>query len=257
MLAEFCCSSRYDVIKEAVPEKRWKIGRREKIGKIRDAAITQFCKHGYAGSSLNDVAGIVEMHKATLYHYFPSKELLLAHILDFAHDQIAEIRTNVQAMEISSIERLRALLKLQTLWYLENVDLARVTFHEWTNVGDELIEAQTERRRTYDRFLRSLILETQKDGLIDQNIHVSMAANHITGAINAAPAWFRSDGGFSAEQVADMFAAMSLRTLGARTLPATSSNSKPARPRSALPNDARRAGPLDIGLTRANRAARI
>jgi len=204
------------VVKEAVPEKRWKIGRREKIGKIRDAAITQFCKHGYAGSSLNDVASIVEMHKATLYHYFPSKELLLAHILDYAHDQIAEIRTNVQAMEISSIERLRALLKLQTLWYLENVDLARVTFHEWTNVGDELIESQTERRRTYDRFLRSLISETQKDGLIDQSIHVSMAANHITGAINAAPAWFRNDGAFSAEQVADMFAAMSLRTLGAK-----------------------------------------
>jgi AcrR family transcriptional regulator len=204
------------VIDKAVPEKRWKIGRREKIGKIRDAAIAQFCKHGYAGSSLNDVAGIVEMHKATLYHYFPSKELLLAHILDYAHDQIAEIRASVEALDVNSLDRLRALLKFQVSWYLENVDLARVTFHEWTNVGDDLIEAQTERRRTFDRFLRSLILRAQQDGLIDSNVHISMAANHVTGAMNAAPTWFRPDGSFSAEKVADMFADMSLRTLGAK-----------------------------------------
>ncbi len=202
--------------KKAVTEKRWQIGRREKIGKIRDAAITQFCKHGYAGSSLNDVAHIVEMHKATLYHYFQSKELLLAHILDYAHDQLAEIRASVEAMELSPIGRLQAMLKMQVCWYLENVDLARVTFHEWTNVGSDLIEAQTERRRVYDRFLRSLILQAQQDGSIDQNIHISMAANYITGAMNAAPAWFRRDGSFSAEQVAEKFAAMSLRMLGAK-----------------------------------------
>ncbi len=204
------------MIEKVVTEKRWQIGRREKISKIRDAAIKQFCKHGYAGSSLNDVARIVEMHKATLYHYFQSKELLLAHILDYAHDQLAEIRASVEAMELSSIGRLQAMLEMQVRWYLENVDLARVTFHEWTNVGSDLIEAQTERRRVYDRFLRSLILQTQQDGSIDQNIHISMAANYITGAMNAAPAWFRRDGSFSAEQVAEKFAAMSLRMLGAK-----------------------------------------
>lgn len=202
------------VSEKVVSEKRWQIGRREKIAKIRDAAIKQFCKHGYAGSSLNDVARVVEMHKATLYHYFPSKELLLADILDYAHEQITEIRTNIQSMDVTSIERLRMLLRQQTLWYLENVDLARVTFHEWTNVGDDLIEAQTEQRRLYDRFLKSLISKAQEDGFIDESTPVSVTANYITGAINAAPAWFRDDGSLTAEQMADLFAAISLRTLG-------------------------------------------
>lgn len=203
------------MIEKAVEEKRWQAGRREKMAEIRNAAITQFCKHGYAGSSLNDVAGIVEIHKATLYHYFPSKERLLAHILDYAHDQLAEIRDAVDNLDVSPIERLQALLKIQTVWYLENIDLARVTFHEWTNVGDDLIEEQTERRRTYDRFIRSLIKNAQVDGKIDSDADISLAANFITGAINAAPAWFRHDGAFTAEQVADKFAAMALRMLGA------------------------------------------
>ena len=203
------------MIEKAVEEKRWQAGRRGKMAEIRNAAITQFCKHGYAGSSLNDVAGIVEIHKATLYHYFPSKERLLADILDYAHDQLAEIRDEVDKLDVSPIERLQALLKIQTLWYLENIDLARVTFHEWTNVGDDLIEEQTERRRTYDRFIRSLIKGAKLDGKIDNDVDISLAANFITGAINAAPAWFRHDGTYTAEQVADKFAVMALRMLGA------------------------------------------
>jgi AcrR family transcriptional regulator len=194
-------------------EKRWQAGRRLKIAHIRDIAIMQFCKHGYASSSLQDIAKLAEMHKATLYHYFESKEYLLAHILDFAHDQISEIIDAVQELDASPVERLRKLLKLQLCWYLDNVELARVTFHEWTNVGEDLIEAQTERRRAYDSFLRSLIRNVQDEGFF-QGQNVSLAANYIIGAMNAAPAWYAKDGSLHSEEVASLYADMSLRMLG-------------------------------------------
>jgi TetR/AcrR family transcriptional regulator, cholesterol catabolism regulator len=194
-------------------EKRWQAGRRLKVAQIRDIAIMQFCKHGYAGSSLQDIAKLAEMHKATLYHYFESKEYLLAHILDFAHDQITEIIDRVRATETSPVARLRMLLEQQLCWYLENIELARVTFHEWTNVGDELIEAQTERRRVYDHYLRSLIREVQNLGYF-KGQNVSLAANYIIGAMNAAPAWYARDGSLHADEVAELYADMSLKTLG-------------------------------------------
>jgi len=194
-------------------EKRWQAGRRLKIAKIRDVAIMQFCHHGYASTSLQEIAKIAEMHKATLYHYFESKEYLLAHILDFAHDQITDIVDSITALEATPIERLRALLELQLCWYLENIELARVTFHEWTNVGDDLIEAQNERRRAYDSFLRKLLRNVQDEGYF-QNQNVSLAANYIVGAMNAAPAWFARDGSLHPDEVAKVYADMSLRTLG-------------------------------------------
>lgn len=194
-------------------EKRWQAGRRLKVARIRDIAIMQFCHHGYASSSLQDIAKLAEMHKATLYHYFESKEYLLAHILDFAHDQITDIIDRVRALEANPIERLRALLELQLCWYLDNIELARVTFHEWTNVGEDLIEAQTERRRIYDNFLRSLIRDVQSEGYF-QGQNVSLAANYIIGAMNAAPAWYARDGSLDPEEVAVLYADMSLRTLG-------------------------------------------
>jgi TetR/AcrR family transcriptional regulator, cholesterol catabolism regulator len=199
--------------KQIEGEKRWQTGRRLKVALIRDIAIMQFCKHGYASSSLQDIAKLAEMHKATLYHYFESKEYLLAHILDFAHDQITEIINRVRESEASPVQRLRLLLEQQLCWYLDNIELARVTFHEWTNVGDELIEGQTERRREYDNFLKSLIREVQDIGYFkDQN--VSLAANYIIGAMNAAPAWYARDGSLHPDEVAAIYADMSLRTLG-------------------------------------------
>jgi TetR/AcrR family transcriptional regulator, cholesterol catabolism regulator len=194
-------------------EKRWQAGRRLKVALIRDVAIKQFCKHGYASSSLQDIAKLAEMHKATLYHYFESKEYLLAHILDFAHDQITEIIDRVRATEASPVQRLRMLLEQQLCWYLDNIELARVTFHEWTNVGDELIEGQTERRRVYDNFLKSLIREVQGIGFFEGQ-NVSLAANYIIGAMNAAPAWYARDGSLHPDEVAALYADMSLRTLG-------------------------------------------
>lgn len=211
-------------------EKRWQAGRRLKVAHIRDIAIMQFCKHGYASSSLQDIAKLAEMHKATLYHYFESKEYLLAHILDFAHDQITEIIETVQKLDASPVKRLRKLLELQLCWYLENVELARVTFHEWTNVGEDLIEAQTERRRVYDSFLRSLIRDVQDKGFfLGQN--ASLAANYIIGAMNAAPAWFAKDGSLDAGEVASLYADMSLRILGIpETKPAAAAGfNRPAR----------------------------
>jgi TetR/AcrR family transcriptional regulator, cholesterol catabolism regulator len=199
--------------KQIEGEKRWQTGRRLKVALIRDIAIMQFCKHGYASSSLQDIAKLAEMHKATLYHYFESKEYLLAHILDFAHDQITEIINRVRESEASPVQRLRLLLEQQLCWYLDNIELARVTFHEWTNVGDGLIEGQTERRREYDNFLKSLIREVQDIGYFkDQN--VSLAANYIIGAMNAAPAWYARDGSLHPDEVAAIYADMSLRTLG-------------------------------------------
>lgn len=199
-------------------EKRWQAGRRMKIAKIRDVAIMQFCNFGYANTSLQDIAKLAEMHKATLYHYFDSKEYLLAHVLDFAHDQISEIIEQVRGMSEPPLERLRALLERQVCWYLENIELARVTFHEWTNVGADLIEAQTERRRVYDQFLRSLIRDVQSEGVAREQ-STSLTANYIIGAMNAAPAWYAREGSLPPAEVARFYAEMSLRTLGIADMP--------------------------------------
>jgi TetR/AcrR family transcriptional regulator, cholesterol catabolism regulator len=194
-------------------QKPWQMRRRTREAQIRDAAVAEFCRHGYAGASLQSVAAAVNMNKASLYHYVESKEHLLASILDYAHDQITAIMSEVKRLETDPMVRLRAFLETHLTWYLNNLELAKVSFHEWTNLSSELLESQRNRRRHYDAFVRDLIRAGQTSGAVNLDWDITLAANYITGAINAVPSWYQSRGRKNAATIAKIYADMAIAML--------------------------------------------
>ena len=50
--------------------------------RILDAAEALFAEHGYAGTTLRDVATRVELRIPSLYNHFPSKNALYAAVLE-------------------------------------------------------------------------------------------------------------------------------------------------------------------------------
>lgn len=175
--------------------------------------MREFSKHGYAGASIQNVADKLRMNKATLYHYVESKEHLLASILDYAHDQIIEIMNEVVQSNTDPMDRLRAFLELHLVWYLENLELARVTYHEWTNLTGKLLESQRDRRRNYDNYLRELIRAGQVSGAINRSWNLTFAGNYIVGAINAVPSWYRKRGSKNSKAIARIYADMTIAML--------------------------------------------
>lgn len=184
--------------------------RRKRDAEILDAAVRVFCERGYAAATIQDVAEVVDMLKGSLYYYFPSKEQLLFRILGDAHDQVLEIFDEILALDVTPIERLRAFLERHLNWYLTNLELARVTFHEWKNLTGDLLDEQTERRRSYDEFVRNLIRACQRAGDINPDLNITYAANYLLGAINAVPDWYRRDGRDPASTVAHIYADLTL-----------------------------------------------
>lgn len=193
--------------------KPWRIRRKTKEIVIRNAAVEEFCRRGYEGASLQNIADALRMNKATLYHYVESKEHLLASILDYAHDQIMAIMNEVTRSKKEPMERIRAFLELHLTWYLTNLALARVAFHEWTSLTGDLLESQRNRRRNYDAYVRDLIRAGQAKGAINNNWDVTLAGNYIAGAINAVPTWYRKRGRKNAATVAAIYADMAIAML--------------------------------------------
>ncbi len=58
-------------------QKRWAKGQR-----IKAAALSEFCEHGYDGASMESIAKRAEVSKPTLYQYFGDKEKLFSAVLD-------------------------------------------------------------------------------------------------------------------------------------------------------------------------------
>jgi TetR/AcrR family transcriptional regulator, cholesterol catabolism regulator len=79
--------------------------------KILDEALTFFCERGYDNASLNDLITVSKISKGAFYHYFSSKEALVAAIADRLASQVfAELQPILNAPGLDSLARLNAFL---------------------------------------------------------------------------------------------------------------------------------------------------
>ncbi len=87
--------------------------RKERIKLILDNAEELFLEKGFAATTMGDLGGAAEFGRATLYHYFPSKEAIYVAVLERALDSlIAKSRESVARARTSAqkIERLKDVL---------------------------------------------------------------------------------------------------------------------------------------------------
>ncbi|MGV1917583.1 TetR/AcrR family transcriptional regulator [Rhizobium sp. 22-785-1] len=77
---------------------------------ILDAAFTEFVRHGYAATRVEDIAKHVGVTKGTVYVYFETKEILFEATIRHASTSFADIVKHADTHEGTPTERLRSLL---------------------------------------------------------------------------------------------------------------------------------------------------
>ncbi len=84
--------------------------RLRRVELILDAAEGLFLENGFAVTTMNDIGEAAEFGRATLYHYFPSKEAIYVAIVERAMDSlVADARESVARARAAArkIERLK------------------------------------------------------------------------------------------------------------------------------------------------------
>mgnify|MGYP003428760747 FL=1 len=105
--------------------------------RILDAAEALFAEHGYAGTTLRDVATRVDLRIPSLYNHFASKEALYAAVLERVIGPVLQILGEFNAQGASRgdpaavIERVMQLLQRYP-------NLPRLVFHEALSGGHRL-----------------------------------------------------------------------------------------------------------------------
>ena len=83
----------------------------QRRSEILDQALALFLSHGYDHISLNDIIAKAGISKGVFYHYYQSKEALLAALADrFSRQMLAELEDVLKNPELNPLERLNGFL---------------------------------------------------------------------------------------------------------------------------------------------------
>jgi AcrR family transcriptional regulator len=186
----------------------------EKRRSILDSAAAVFAKLGMERASMAQIAGENNVSKALLYHYYPSKELL---IFDIGRTHLIELEAAISQADRPDLEprsRLRHLIG----GVLENYRTAS-NFHQvLLNGTGSLSEVQRSELRQMER----RVVKMFSDVLIDINPALAKNRAGVTpvtmslfGILNWVYTWFKPSGALSREGYADMVSALFLNGVSA------------------------------------------
>jgi AcrR family transcriptional regulator len=176
-------------------------------------ATRLLAERGYAATSLDEIAEVFDLSKASIYHYFPSKEDLILACLDRVGDEAQRQLTAAADSAVSPRDRLHAVVRAQVLTLTRDQSAGASLFIH--DVG--LPEAARARVRAlverHDQLFRSII----EDGIKAGELHVAdpaVARLLMHGAVNFIPSWYQESRRMSPERLADVVADTLLQLFG-------------------------------------------
>jgi AcrR family transcriptional regulator len=184
---------------------------------IEDVASDLFREHGYAGTSIRDIARVLSVQGASLYAHVTSKEDVLWAIVERAASRFEAAADAAEAAAEARrpgdpAEALSALVRAHVEVLTADVGEASVFVHEWRFLGPDRRREVLDRRDAYQQRFRRRIEAGTAVGAFAMT-DPSIAASTILSSLNGIATWYDPAGRLGADRIADHLVDLSLRML--------------------------------------------
>ena len=181
--------------------------------RIRAAALRLIARHGFEAVTMRQIAAEVGVQAGALYRYTPDKQALLADLMQAHMD---DLRTALSALPpladpVAALDRFARFHVGFHLDRAEAVFVANMELRSLTPAHFARIEAA---RRAYEDALDRILARGADTGAFVLP-DTRLATRAIIAMLTGVTQWFRDDGPLTRVQVADHYAAMTLRLAGA------------------------------------------
>ena len=164
-------------------------GRTAKVFRI---AAQLMVEKGYGATSINDIAQVVGMTKAGLYHHIRSKQDMLFQILLFAMKNL-EREVIEPARRLSDPEaRLREAIRLHVGGLFGHGLEFALLFQERRHLEPAQQKTVLRRIENYLELLRTAMQELNDDGKL-RDLDIDIASRHILQTITGIARWYKKD----------------------------------------------------------------
>jgi AcrR family transcriptional regulator len=180
---------------------------------IEDVASALFSDRGYRATSMRDIARELDLQGASLYAHIPSKEAVLASIVERAAERFHQAIQPIAQGPGSAAGRLRRMIDAHVRVVASSPQRAHVFLFEWVSLGEERRGAVSRSRDAYEEQFTTVIAEGIASGELALQ-DARMAAVFLLSAMNALAHWYRPDGPLGPEAIAEQYADLFLHGLG-------------------------------------------
>src|SRR5262245_57781114 len=162
---------------------------------------------------MRDIARELDIRGASLYAHIPSKEAVLASIVERAAERFHQAIQPIAQGPGTAADRLRRMIDAHVRVVAEGRQRAHVFLFEWVSLGPERREAVARSRNAYEDQFTRVIAEGIASGELAHE-DARLAAIFLLSAMNALAHWYRPDGPLAPEAVAKQYADLFLHGLG-------------------------------------------
>jgi len=187
------------------------------VQKARNAEILQtaarvFRQKGYHATRIQDIADELGMRKGSLYHYISSKEDLVKGLAAGALERMTKETSSILATGHSARRKLAMAIEAHLRLTLEDRDIWGLLMRENLellnrNSPADIRALVRQYESLWDRLVAEGVASGEFDPRLDQRVVVQALLAMCTGFLD----WFRPDGRLPVQEVARIFAEMSLR----------------------------------------------
>ena len=183
--------------------------------RVRAAALRLFAREGYAAVSMRAIAAEVGVQAGALYLYTPDKQTLL---FDLMREHLEEVRAAWAAVRpdpAPPAERLAAFARFHVNHHIDRPEAVFIAYMELRALTPENFARIEALRRAYEGELEAILREGAHSGAF-RLPDARLAARALIAMLTGVTTWYRAGGPMSRAEVAEAYAALALRAVGAR-----------------------------------------
>lgn len=198
------------------PEIRnWREYQDLQLDQVLSAALGEFLRAGYHGTSVRDIARAAGLSVSGLYHYYASKQNILCTIFDIAASDLLERANAARDDGRDPVTRFCLLIEHLVLWHCHRRSFGFVGVSEMRS-----LDARNRREIVAIRMAQQAMVDREVGVAVQQGLfatrHPREAARAVVSMCVAIPTWYRPEGSLSPDQVAAQYIQFSLDVMQGR-----------------------------------------
>ncbi|WP_433605076.1 TetR family transcriptional regulator [Dactylosporangium sp. CA-139114] len=194
--------------------RAWRVFGPSEVDPVLAAAIEEFVRAGYHGTTMRTIAARAGMSIPGIYHHYESKQALLVRILDLTMDELDWRIREATADADGPLTRLARLVEALALFHTSRPELAFIGASEMRSIDEPDRGRVAARRDAVQHRIDQEITHAVERG----DAHTAMpleTGRAIATMCTSLPQWFDPAGPTSPAEIAREYAGLALRMIGA------------------------------------------